>query len=244
MNEDTRIVVHAYAGDAHQVRTALSQYEHHQAPVVVLSPADSPVRIVGTDYQARGKRAYTGQLTLDRQREHLEVLLGYSERFFLLHDSDSICLEPQLPEQLYAEPDTVWYNPSPTARFLKAKGSPPIEGYENVFQPPLFCSRESIEKMLDVSDEAMAELPAFAKLIDWYFVAMTRHANLEAKPLPYAISRPIWNTYEIARVYAMVRTRGFIFLHSVKTRNALETFVSARAEYNTDPDGEALCGSW
>lgn len=243
MNAGTRIVVHGYAGDQHQIEAALPQYVHHQTPVTVLSPADSPVNIDGVECRVGGKRAYKGKTSIIRQRRHLELLLDYPERWFLLHDSDSVCLEPELPGYLY-EADTVFYNATPTVRFLAELGEPPLEGYEYVFQPPLFCSREAIERMLAVADEALAEIPDFAKLIDWWFVAAARLAGLEAKPFPDGISRPIWAPYEVARVYASVRTKGIIFLHSVKSREALDLFVTARAEFNQDPDGEWLCGSW
>lgn len=243
MNPDTRIVVHAYAGDAHQVTNAMQQYRHHAAPVLVLSPTDAPVAINDVECRSAGRRAYTGVRSLDRQRAHLELLLEYPESWFLLHDSDSICLEPDLPGYLY-DPNTIFYNASPTDRFLASLGEPPMDGYAFAFQPPLFCSRDAVERMLAVSDEAIASLPEFAKLIDWYFVAMTRLAGLDAKPFPDGISRPIWAPYEVARVYAMVRTRGFIFLHSVKDPDVLDVMVSARAEFNRDPGGDELCASW
>ncbi len=243
MNESVRVVVHGYSGDAHQIVNAMPQYDHHAAPVTVLSPEDAPVDIPGVDCRKAGKRAYTGQLSLDRQRAHLELLLGYDEEWFLLHDSDSVCLEPELPGYLY-EPDTVFYNATPTHRYLASLGEPPLPGYEYVFQPPLFFSRQSLLRMLAFSDEAMEELPDFGKLIDWFFLAMARLAGLDAKPFPDGISRPLWAPYEIARAYASVRTKGIIFLHSVKTKEALDVFVSGRAEFNADPTGAQLCGSW
>jgi hypothetical protein len=247
LNEDTLIVVHAYSGDAHQVRKALPQYVHHEQPVLVLSPADAPVVMPGVEYQAAGLRAYTGQTSLERQREHLNILLERPERYFLLHDSDSVCLEPVLPEYLYASPATVFYNASPTKRFVESNG-PRAKGWNEkvpwAFQPPLFFDREALERMLAVSDEAMWTLPGWAKLIDWYFPLMAQLAGLDSKPFPDGISRPIWAPYEIARVYAMVRTRGFVFLHSVKDPTVLDVMVAAHAEFNRDPAGDELCGSW
>lgn len=247
MNEDTLVVVHAYDGDRHQVMKALPQYVHHRCPVLVLSPSDAAVVIPGVDYQAAGHRAYTGQTSVLRQREHLKILLDRPERYFLLHDSDSVCLEPVLPGYLYASPATVFYNASPTARFVKSNG-PRAKGWDQTvpwaFQPPLFFDREALERMLAVSDEVMGTLPDWAQLIDWYFAFMVRLAGLDAKPFPDGISRPIWAQYEIARVYAMVRTRGFIFLHSVKDPDVLDVMVAAHAEFNRDPAGDELCGSW
>jgi hypothetical protein len=252
VNEGTLVVVHCYQGDAHQVEHALPQYLHHECPVLVLSPADSPVRIEDprVECRAAGKRAYTGQDSLDRQKAHLEILLDYPQSFFLLHDSDSVCLSPELPAYLYENPDTVFYNPAPTARFiLQSVGSDEeqrlaLKRWPVAYQPPLFLSRASLEKMLEVSDAAMAFCPPWAKLIDWYLGAMVQLAGLRARPLRQALSRPIWAPYEVARTYAMVRTRGTRFLHSVKEPEVLDVLVSGHAEYNRDPDGMELCASW
>lgn len=237
-------MVHCYQGDRDQVVNALPQYVHHGTPVTILSPEDSPVEIQGVESRSGGLRGYTGQVTLDRQKIHLEMLLGYPENWFLLHDSDSVCLEPVLPDYLY-EPDTVFYNASPTHRFTFAQGEPYLsEVVPWAFQPPLFFSRTALERMLAVSDLAMETLPSWARLIDWYFAVMAGQARLQSKPFPDGISRPIWAPYEIARVYASVRTRGIIFLHSVKTPEALAVMVAGRAEFNRDPEGTELCGSW
>jgi len=247
MNEGVRVVVHSYAGDVHQVRDALAQYKHHQAPLVILSPEDAPVEIDGTECRSAGLRAYTGRTSLERQKAHLELLLDYPEQWFLLHDSDSVCLEPRLPEYLY-EADTVFYNAAPTQRYLASIGDGGAEEWgalvPNAFQPPLFMSRQSLERLLTVADQTMPQLPPWAQLIDWHFAIMAQAAGLKSRAMPDGISRPIWGTYEIARVYASVRTRGIIFLHSVKTKEALDVFVTARAEYNIDPEGEQLSGSW
>lgn len=248
MNPDTLVVVHCYAGDRHQVVNALPQYQHHECPVLVLSPEDAPVHIDGVMCRSAGKRAYIGQDSLDRQRAHLELLFEYEWEWVLLHDSDSVCLEPMLPDYLH-QPDALgrqclWYNPTPTIRFLEEVGQPGFEGYPEVYQPPLFTSRAALERMLAVSDKAMESLPEFAKLIDWYFVAMAREAGITARALPDGISRPIWSEYELARTYAMVRTRGFTMIHSVKTPQVLSVLVSGRAEFNRDPEGLELCRSW
>ena len=98
MNPDTRVAVCCYAGDAHQVTEMLDLYKHHECPVTVLSPTDSKSDVPGVDNLYGGKRAYIGQACLDRQVEHFKLLLKYyPEKHFLLHDSDSICISPELP---------------------------------------------------------------------------------------------------------------------------------------------------
>lgn len=250
MNPDTLVVVHTYQGDAHQVQAALPQYLHHDAPVLVLSPADSPVEVEGVECRSAGERAYTGEVSVRRQREHLGILLDYPAAFYLLHDADSVCLSPELPAYLYEQPEMVFYNASPTARFLAravrdpGERHPWAERFPVVYQPPLFFSRASLEAMLAVSDRAIAALPPFAQLIDWYFEAMCQEAGLVTRAFPDGVSRPIWHPYEIARVYAMVRLHGYVFLHSVKAKEALEVFVAGHAEWEADKDGALLCEWW
>lgn len=249
MNEDTLVAVHCYAGDAEQVVRAMPEYLHHNCPVLVLSPSDAPVQIDGVLNRMAGRRAYTGQVSVDRERAHLEILLEYPQSHFLLHDSDSVCLSPDLPSYLYAEPETLFYNATPTHRFIWAQGSDPVHHatyarFPEVFQPPLFFSRDTLERMLAVSDDAMASLPRWALLIDWYFAAMAQEAEIRTRAFPDGISRPIWSLYEVARVYASVRTCGTTMLHSIKTREVLDVMASAFAEYNADPTARDLCRSW
>src|SRR6185503_3096890 len=99
VNEDTLVVVHCYEGDQDQVIHALPQYLHHGCPVLVLSPTDAPV-ILDDDRvicMSAGKRAYDGQISVARQYEHLRIVQALGYRYHLLHDSDSVCLSPDLP---------------------------------------------------------------------------------------------------------------------------------------------------
>ena len=56
MNPDTRVSVHCYEGDGHQVRDALTLYLHHGCPVTVFSPVDSPVMVDGVVCRHVGRR--------------------------------------------------------------------------------------------------------------------------------------------------------------------------------------------
>src|SRR5258708_5855871 len=112
MNKNTRVAVCCYAGDQHQVIESLGMYLHHACPVVILSPEDSKAEInyPGVVNRFGGKRAYIGQDSLDRQAEHLRLLLEFPENHFLIHDSDSVSLDPKIPDYLYEQPDVVWSN--------------------------------------------------------------------------------------------------------------------------------------
>src|ERR1019366_3006077 len=75
MNKSTRVAVCCYAGDGKQVAGALPILLHHECPVVILSPTDEPFKIdhPGVENKTGGLRQYTGQLSLDRQREHMKI---------------------------------------------------------------------------------------------------------------------------------------------------------------------------
>lgn len=176
LNPDTRVAVCCYAGDAHQVLGNLDLYRHHECPVVVLSPEDSIVEIPGVENRHGGKRAYTGEASLQRQIEHLRILLTFPESYFLINDADSFVLDPMLPGYLYAEPDLVWSNqvnddiPQHQATF------PP--GWPHVaFQPPYFLSRKTIEAMLATKDQVVISHDMMP-FIDYYMLQLTMVAGL------------------------------------------------------------------
>lgn len=248
MNEDTRVAVCCYAGDAHQVIQSLGVYLHHECPVVVLSPEDSPadVRYPGVDRRFGGKRAYIGQDSLDRQAEHLRLLLEFPENHFLIHDSDSVCLDPKIPDYLYAEPDVVWSNQVDDA--IPEHQSTFEPGWPHVaFQPPYFLSRKTIEAMLAVKDDPRCAASPVMPFIDYYMVQLTMVAGLPWKRMMNCISCPIaidavthpdptaherevyGNGFKIA--YRSVRHQGTNILHSVKDHRAVKKLMEAHQEW-------------
>lgn len=224
LNPDTLVAVCGYAGDANQIKIQMPYLQHHGSPVLVLSPDDAPVtaRLLGnprnTLYQTGGKRAYVGQLSLDRQRDHLKILAARPERFFLVHDSDSICLSPKLPGYLYAEPDVVWSN------IVSDEFHPRDEGYpfpRLAFQPPYFLSKESIQKLIEVADTVPGN--PRSPFIDWCMMAWSFTAKLAYKAFPDGMSCGTAqdNPNGIRCMSEGVGIHGKIFLHSIKTRDVL-----------------------
>jgi hypothetical protein len=245
MNEDTLVVVHAYAGDADLVEAFLPQFLHHGCDVLVLSPSDSPVKIVheGVECRSAGRRAYFGQDSLDRQRLHMQLLLEYPHRWLLMNDPDSMCLSPEIPAYLYASGDVVWSNEVRESR-------PHTSPYPKIaFQPPYFLSRAAIERML-----AVPPIPAhpITPFIDWFMVAMVCEAGLEHRSYPDGRSFPAWRhgaipeTKELGHNYRHVQTargvdggrrmaeqvsRGVVMVHSVKHPPVRDALVVAHARY-------------
>ncbi len=247
MNRDTRVAVCCYSGDGHQVIEALEFFLHHECPLTVLSPDDSRVEVnyPGVTNVFAGKRAYIGQDSLDRQALHLAALLQYPENHFLIHDADSICLDPKIPDYLYAEPDLVWSNQVNDA--IPEHQTTFKPGWPHVaFQPPYFLSRRTIERMIAVKDHPDCVASPVMPFIDYYMVQLTMVAELPWRRLMDCISCPIsidlrkvdpsardLETYEMGMKIAMesVTNSGTSILHSVKNSVAIRKLAAARQVY-------------
>ncbi len=241
MNEETLVGVHCWAGDQHLVEAFRPQYEHHACPVVVLSPSDSPVVIPGMECRSAGKRGYFGQDSLDRQREHLKILLEYPAKYFLLNDSDSMCLSPEIPAYLYENADnTLWSNEA-------KEGRPHPSPYPKIgLHPPYFLTRETIEKLLAVGPMKAHSVTPF---IDWLMIALASEAGVQHRSYPDGKSFPAWKhgaipeTKELGHDYVheetrngvdggrrmamFVKTQGVVFVHSVKHPHVRDELVEA-----------------
>lgn len=224
MNPDTLVAVSAYAGDAHQVSGNIEAYAHHQTPVVIFSPEDSPVIFPGWDCKQAGKRAYIGQDSLDRQRRYLEILLSYPHKFFLFNDSDSMCLSAEIPRFVYDELDVIWSNEVTEPR-------PHRSSYPKIaLQPPYFLSRQGIEKLLSINIPAHPITP----YIDWYMLALACESGLKHKDFSIGeIGNPkihgdtmgvSWGE-PWAALATRVRIHGRVFVHPVKSKDHLDRLL-------------------
>jgi hypothetical protein len=213
LNPSTLIVVHCFQGDEELVRRHLPVYLHHGCPVMVLSPIDSPVKIdhPGVECRSAGHRAYYGQDSLDRQYEHLKILLGTPFDFFLLNDADSMCLSPKIPGYLYLPNtrNTVWSNIVGDWRTHPSK-------YPKVaMQPPYFTHRDAIEKMLQHADGIVTD--PITPYIDWYMVALTEEAGVERRTFPDGASFPAWRRENIRETQQL----GHDFKHQYVTNGRI-----------------------
>lgn len=248
MNDDTLVVIHAYAGDADVVENALPVHLRHTCPVLVLSPEDSTVNIErkGVFCRSGGKRGYYGQGSLDRQLIHLRMLLETPYRYFLLNDADSLCLSSEIPSYLYeAAPDIVWSN-------VVREGRPHPSQYPKVaFHPPYFLTREAIERLVAIGPSIKAH--PITPFIDWYMVAMTCESGLKYKSYPDGKSFPAWRhgdfptTLELGHDYKHEPStqggrdggrkmkqfveRGVVMVHSVKHKQVLDSLVLAHEHF-------------
>jgi hypothetical protein len=205
---------------------------HHECPVVILSPDDAKVEISGVESRFGGKRAYTGQDSLDRQREHLKILLSYPENHFLIHDSDSVCLSPEIPQYLYAE-DALWSN-------LVVDNIPGREhGYylngfpRLAFQPPYFVSRKVLERLVASVEGGNLTANPTLPFIDHYMVQLAVHSGVPWKNFRDGITGPISSDHSSFVAAWNAVQRGAVMIHSVKSPDFWRPLMRARELYLT-----------
>jgi len=139
----TLISIHAYAGDQELVKSLMPFHEAHGLPICILSPEDSPVTFLPS--VLLGRRAYIGQDSLDRQLLHLRYLLAQPYDFYLMHDSDSLCISPKIPDFIFTE-DTFFSNEVVDPRPHATPGFPKL-----AYQPSYAMPREVLEKIVAVA---------------------------------------------------------------------------------------------
>lgn len=246
---NTRVSIHCYAGDARQVVETLPAHARHGCPITVLSPEDSPVMIDGVDCRVGGLRQSIGLRAVERQREHMKILLSYPEDFFLMNDADSMCISPKLPAFLYAEPSVLWscimYIAIPEEQAaLTRKGHPFV-----TLHPPYFMHRSTIEALLAQPVKVESHYDGY---IDHWMGEAAVNAGIVWKGYPSFYSGPIStmpNCFEDA--YVAARHRGALFVHAVKAPQFWVPLLAAhekwlddyrgvgdhrlRAEFNTTP---------
>lgn len=248
MRSGTLVVVHCYQGDSDLVKRHMPLFKHHGAPVLVLSPQDSPVKIRGVECVSAGGRGYYGQVSLDRQRAHLQLLLRQPYDYFLLNDADSFCISPTIPRYLYEDSsDVVWSNEVGEWR-------PHRSPYPKIgMHPPYFLRRDTIAKLLSVADRPEVRAHPITPFIDWYMLALTCEAGLQHKSYPDGASFPGWgfdyipDTLQLGhdvqhenlkngqvRGDLMLRDRvrrGTVMVHSVKHKDVMRMLVKEHAAY-------------
>lgn len=236
MNPDTLVVVSAYAGDVHQVQHNLPVYLHHSCPVVIMSPMDAPItKMPGCTCLMDGLKGWTGPQTLERHRKFLKLMLKFPYGHFLFHDSDSVCLSPEIPKYCYESPDTIWSN-----EVTDTNPAPSLLP-KLALQPPYFLSRKSITAMLaceiPTSYHTRANptdwpLPFPTECIDHYMLQLACGSGLPHLSFFTGASFETASERGLAEMSKLVRHHGRVMLHSVKTasvlKQLLEDYICAR----------------
>lgn len=232
MNENVLVAVSCYAGDKQQVENNLSCYLHHGRPVWLMSPADSPVTgIAGVESYCAGKRGWIGPHTLERQRKFLEKLSQSSYKYFLFNDADSVCLSPRLPDYLFKHTDTFFSNE------VTDTNPGPSQLPKIALQPPYFFSHAVVRALLRVASTpalsythvtAHGELPIPTDCIDHFLLQLVYAAGMRHESFPDGASWETASEVGLTQMKIHVGQLGKIFVHSIKTKQVLDTLMKAR----------------
>jgi len=184
-NPETLIVVHCYEGDAGLLQNFLPVFEHHERPVLALSPEDSKVAIPGISNASAGEKGWKGPQTIHRQLAHWKLALGHesNSQWFLLNDADSMCLDPQIPQFLYEDLSILWAN-------VLCHENEHLETDCPNLNPPYFMHRGVLENLVGVAEEIRDDIPqdAFLEPHDWgqAIDGFYTHLALDLLKQPYA----------------------------------------------------------
>lgn len=229
MNENTLVAVCGYEGDAHQIRHNMPYYWHHKCPVLVLSPDDSKIEARSPQIWTRsaGKRAYIGQESLDRQAKHLQILLEYPFKHYLVNDSDSVVLSAEIPSYVYKK-DVLWSNVVSDS-FHDRSNDPGYKYPRLAFQPPYFMSRKVIQALLSVASQVKAN--PTTPFIDWCMMAWAIEAGVPYETFPDGVSCPSSDDHSRNVMFHAISREGKVFVHSIKEQRVLSMMVQGRLQY-------------
>jgi hypothetical protein len=197
----------------------LPWWKHHGFPVVITSPENSYCIINEAPCVPVGLEGYTGQESLHRWRAMFRWMLQQPFEYFLLHESDSICLRKELPWELY-RPGVLFSNEMPD------NGVPATQAFYCV--APLFMHRNVIERMLEVS-KTSADRPPYHG--DRWVGQMVEEGEIAHQAFSPGIGcgtlsrkeRP----QELDQILQCVRDGAFM-IHGVKTPDVLQELLQAR----------------
>lgn len=229
MNPNTRVAICCYQGDAHQVWSMLPLYLQHECPITVLSPADSPVFVPGAagvniTCLTGGKKCYIGWDGVERMKRHLRLLLDESpEKYFLIHDADSLVLPAVLPQEWY-DIEALWSNtignnaPDQVRGF--AADIPHI-----AFHPPWFMSRRIAELLLVAGENV--EPNVYLPFIDYWMVEACVRGGIPYMPMSKGVSVPCSNPDCHQQCINMASRDQLTVVHSVKGMEMAQPIVDA-----------------
>jgi hypothetical protein len=247
------VSVHCYQGDMNQMGNLWPAHIQHGAPVVVLSPDDSPVIKLGAWCRTAGKRCYIGPDSLDRQYLQLKALLDFEADWYLANDADSCLLSPGLPDYIFSRPDAIWSNKVPDDIHIRQPNYP-LPRF--ALQPPYVFSRQTLERLILRGQFDFRDTNLFGQYgteygwvqtpyIDWYMLALSHYAGAPSLGFLDGASCPtsechVGSSIPGARhsgytiMHDLVRNKGIRFIHSVKDRSVFDDLCAARTAYLSD----------
>jgi hypothetical protein len=239
MNDNTLVVVCAYAGDLEQVRNNMPVYRHHGCPVVVMSPTDAPITDdfgSGVVNNWAGLKGWIGPQTLERQRLMMQLALSYPQEYFLFNDADSVCLSPEIPKYLYDNPHMMWSN--------EVLDTNPGESLlpKIACQPPYFMSRRVIEAMVKNSDNLPCSyisgrtpegwpLPHPTQCIDHWIMQAACGSGFPHFNFHTGASFETNSVNGLETMATLVRAHGRVLLHAIKKKDVLLRLLKEHRTY-------------
>src|SRR6266581_3363882 len=179
------ISVHGYQGDANQIDNLWPAHIQHGAPVIILSPDDSPVYRTGAWCRTGGKRAYIGPESLDRQWIHLNLLREFDADWHLANDADSCLLSPGIPKYILDRPEVLWSNKVPDDIHIRPSHYP-LPRF--ALQPPYVFSRAVLDQLLSKGQFPIHDQALYGRYgnspwvqtpyIDWYMMALAHYTGV------------------------------------------------------------------
>lgn len=235
---DTLTVVHCYEGDKAQVEQFLPFWLHHDTPVLVLSPADSKVRIEqpGVLNGSAGKKGWKGQHTLIRQIRHWKLALKQPQNWFFLNDADSMCLSRELPEYLFSDPYKFWCN------VLCHEWEHQEDDHPNL-NPPYFMNRDVLKALvkeaegLEIPEEPGQDPHDWGQAIDGFYT----HLVLNRLQIPYENFPDGATTWPrgLSEMMEAVERRGARMIHGVKHSSQLNALVLSYRAWQITQEAQA-----
>lgn len=248
------VSVHCYQGDSDQVGALWPAHIQHGAPVVVISPVDSPVRHRDAWCRTVGKRCYIGPDSLDRQWLQLNALLDFDADWYLANDADSCLLSPGLPDYILRRPDVLWSNKVPDDIHVRPAHYP-LPRF--ALQPPYVFSRAVLNKLLSRGQFPIDDTKLYGSYqgkpwtqtpyIDWYMMALAHYTDVPTERFEDGASCPTSECDVAASVRGerklgphhqgygtmrdLVRNKGIRFIHSVKVKDVFDDLCRDRTAY-------------
>lgn len=211
------------------MESQLDLYLHHGHDVLLLSPVDAPVYIDHPQVVCRtaGNNAYNAEAAaFGRYGPQFRALLDHHADWYLLNESDSFCLDPEIPPYLYKDEKVVWSNYADPFGFMEMNGESDM-GHEYpkhypVMQAPWFLSRRALEGMVAVHDQAYEPLPTYAKFIDWWFHTATHLAGFDHNEYGAGGITHAWEPNLVVAV-----SNGAVMVHGAKEPGVRQAVLEA-----------------
>jgi hypothetical protein len=219
VSKDTLVVLHCYAGDEAQVRSMLNIWTHHDLPLLVLSPENAPVTI---DHPlvmnaTAGEAGWKGPHTIKRQIAHWKLAAETGRSWYLLHDSDSVCLSTDIPEYLYSDPNIFWSN-------VLCHEDQHQDSDQPNFNPPYFLSRDLLLRLIAVAEDlepgdGFLEPHDWGQAIDGFYTYLIRFV-LDAYWASFPDGATTWPPWKADLLRDALHGKRLI--HGVKDAGRLE----------------------